>query len=197
MIDFLELAAVLFGFAYIWLSIRQHVGCWPVGLVSVALFLVVFYEARLYADVVLQAIYVVLSLYGWYYWLHGGREDAPAPVTHLPLRTGLVLAGLTVVGTAAAGWGFATYTDADLPYWDSTTTVLSLVAQWLAARKILENWVVWFVADTLYVGIYFYKGLYLTTGLFAVYVVLTLLGYRAWKASMTARPRPAGSAASS
>ena len=166
------------------LNIRQNIWCWPVGLVSVAAYLVVFYDVRLYADVGLQFIYIVLSVYGWYYWLHGGARHDAAPVRRVTRREAAVLAGLGVVATAAMGVGLATCTDADLPYWDSTTTVWSLAAQWLTSKKILENWFLWVAVDALYVGIYLYKGLYMTAGLFAAYLVLAVIGYFAWKKTM-------------
>ena len=173
-----------FGFAYVLLSIRQSIWCWPVGLVSVTLFLVLFYQARLYADAGLQAIYIVLSLYGWYYWLRGGPRGEEAPVVRLGRRAAFVLGMLGAAGAAGVGYGLATWTDADLPYWDATTTAFSLVGQWLLAKKVLENWLVWIAVDVLYVGIYVYKGLYLTAGLFGGYTVLAVAGFFAWRKSV-------------
>lgn len=182
--SYLELIGVVFGLIYVLLNIRQNIWCWPAGLVNVSLFLILFYQTRLYAEVGLQAVYIVLSIYGWYYWLRGGNDHTEAPVSRLPLKTSVVLLLIGVVATVGMGWSLSRYTDADLAYWDSTTTVMSLIGQWMTAKKILENWIVWIVVDVLYVGIYFYKELYLTTGLFALYLVLAVLGYRTWKRSM-------------
>ena len=129
----------------------------------------------------LQAIYIVLSLYGWYYWLRGGPRGDAAPVVRLGLRAGFVLGVLGAAGATGVGYGLATWTDADLPYWDATTTAFSLVGQWLLAKKVLENWLVWIAVDVLYVGIYVYKELYLTAGLFGLYTVLAVAGFFAWR----------------
>ena len=185
-VTYVELGGVVFGLAYVLLSIRQNVWCWPVGLVSVACFLALFAQARLYADAGLQAFYIGLSLYGWYYWLRGGDRGTEAPVARMPARAGGVLAALVVLATAGLGYGLATYTDADLPYWDAFTTATSLAAQWLLAKKMLENWLVWIGVDALYVAIYVYKDLYFTAGLFALYTVLAVAGWRAWRRSMQA-----------
>lgn len=186
--NLLELVGVVTGVLYVVLNIRQQIWCWPVGLVSVTAYLVVFYDVRLYADMGLQAVYIVLSVYGWYYWLHGGAAHEAAPVRRVTRSEAAALAAVGVLATVALGFGLARYTDADLPYWDATTTVWSLVAQWLTSKKILENWPVWIAVDTLYVGIYVYKGLYLTAGLFAAYLILAVTGYFAWKKTLPAPP---------
>ncbi|GIV57834.1 MAG: transporter [Rhodothermaceae bacterium] len=188
--NLLEAVGFTAGLLYVILNIRQNVWCWPVGLVSVTAYLLVFWEVRLYADMGLQVFYIGLSLYGWYYWLHGGREDGAAPVVRLTGRQAAVAALLGVAGTALMGYLLARFTNADLPYWDSATTVFSLVGTWMTARKILENWLLWIAVDTLYVVIYVYKGLYLTSVLFALYLVLATMGYFAWKRTMPA-PEPA------
>jgi nicotinamide mononucleotide transporter len=182
--NLLEVVGFVTGVLYVVLNIRQNIWCWPVGLVSVLVYMVVFYEVRLYADVGLQVIYVALSIYGWYYWLHGGEAHAQAKVVRVTRRQSLTLALVAVLGTAAMGFALSNHTDASLPYWDSATTVGSLVGQWLTSKKILENWLVWIAVDTLYVGVYLYKGLYLTTLLFAAYLVLATMGYFAWKKTM-------------
>ncbi len=180
-VNVLEASAVAAGFLGVWLTTRRNIWCWPVGLVNVTLFLVLFLEARLYADVALQAIYVVLLSYGWWYWLRGGSDHHEAPVTRAGPRLLAVLAVGVVVATLVGGWGLSRWTDADLPFQDSFTTAASLVAQWLQARKKLENWIVWIVADVVYVGIYVVKGLPLTAALFASFLALAVVGWRSWK----------------
>ena len=180
----LELVGVVFGLVYIFLSIRQNVWCWPVSLISVGAYVILAYQIRLYSDVILNAYYVGAALYGWWYWLHGGRRGTEAPVRRTRPPEALVLLLLGVLGTALAGYLFATYTDADLPYWDAFTTAFSFVATWMLAQKALENWLLWIVVDAVLAGVYAYKALYFTSGLFAVYTVLAIVGYRAWKRSM-------------
>lgn len=180
-VNLVEFFGVVTGFVGVWLTTRRNVWCWPVGLVNVLLFLVVFADARLYADASLQVVYVVLLSYGWWFWLRGGEDHHAAPVTRLSRARFATLAGLVLVATVGAGFALSRFTDADLPYWDSFTTAASLVAQWLQARKILENWIVWIVADVVYVGMYLVKGLELTAVLYASFLVLAVIGWRAWR----------------
>ena len=190
-----EVAAVLFGIVGVYLTVRENVWCWPTGLVNVGLSILVFWQARLYADMGLQVVYVLLCLYGWYEWLHGGPGRSALVVTRTPRPALPALAALGLAGAGLLGLALARLTDASLPFWDSSTTAFSLVAQYMQTRKWLENWVVWIVVDLVYLGIYTYKALYLMTGLYAVFLVLAVLGHLDWTRSLEASP-PAGAAAS-
>lgn len=183
-----EVIAVAFGLLSVWLTTRQSIWCWPTGLVQVALFLFVFWDAKLYSDVILHAVYVVLQVYGWVYWTIGGASRTALPVTRLHPVVAVAWVGVVGVGTLAWGYGMASFTDAALPYWDAGIAVASLVAQYLMTRKYLENWLVWMVVDVVAVGVYAGKGLYLTAGLYAVFFVLCVLGLVSWVKSMKARP---------
>ncbi len=162
---------------------RQNIWCWPTGLVQVSLYIVIFYQVKLYSDLILHVIYVFLQIYGWHHWLKGGRERDMLPVSILARQA--LVAWLLVVATGTVGWGYlmATHTDAAVPYGDAFTTVASLVAQWLMARKRLESWLFWISVDVIAIGIYAYKQLYLTSGLYAVFLVLATLGWFAWRRS--------------
>src|SRR5688500_3939298 len=147
-----EWTAAAFGFACVVLTIRQSIWCWPTGLVQVLLFIYVFYEARLYSDVVLHVIYVGLQIYGWYAWLHGGGDGGKLVVTRLSRTRLLAWTTVGVVGTMAVGTLMARATNADRPYWDAAVLAFSLVAQWLMARKIVESWIFWTTVDVLAIG---------------------------------------------
>ena len=177
----LEAVAVLFGVASVYLSVREHVASWPTGIVNVALYIAIFHDAKLYADMGLQGVYVVISVYGWYHWLHGGRDRSTLMVSRVPRRVALVLPLLAAVGAVALGTFFARATDASLPYLDSALTCTSLAAQWMLTRKYLENWLVWIAVDLAYVPTFLYKRLYLTAGLYTVFLVLAVMGYREWR----------------
>lgn len=179
-----EIFAAVVGAISVFLSVRQNVLSWPTALVNVALYAVVFYQAKLYADMGLQVVYFFLSLYGWYQWLYGGRNRTELPVSRLPRRLWLVLPALAVAGTAVLGTLLARTTDASLPYLDSALSVTSLIAQWMLTRKILENWVVWIVVDVVYVWMFIHKELHATAVLYAAFLVLAVLGYREWKVSL-------------
>jgi nicotinamide mononucleotide transporter len=179
-----EIIGAALGLISVRLTVRQNIWCWPTGLAMVALYAVVFFQAKLYADAGLQVVYIVLQIYGWYEWLHGGKDHSKLTVTRITLRLGLLLGVIAVVATGLMGYGLATRTDAALPYWDSAATALSLVAQWMLARKLIENWLIWIAVDVLSIGIYIVKGLYPTTVLYAAFLVLAALGWIEWRKTL-------------
>ncbi|MEO8190869.1 MAG: nicotinamide riboside transporter PnuC [Acidobacteriota bacterium] len=188
----LETAAVLFGIVSVYLSVRENIWSWPTAIVNVTLYVFVFHGARLYADMALQFVYIAVSFYGWYSWLHGGRGRTGLPVSRATPRLWAILAAIGVVSAAALGLMLSRWTDASLPYVDASTSTASLIAEWMMARKILENWVVWVAVDVIYIGMFIYKSLYLTAFLYAVFLVLAAMGYVQWKKSLAARETAAG-----
>jgi nicotinamide mononucleotide transporter len=175
----IESAAVVLGLLCVWLTVRQNIWCWPTGLGQVVLYIFIFYRVKLYSDLILHVIYVVMQIYGWYHWLHGGRNRGTLSVSTLTYRARLVWPGYLM----------ATFTDASVPYGDAFTTVASLIAQWLMARKRLESWLFWISVDVIAIGIYWYKGLQLTSGLYAVFLVLATVGLFAWRRSLVPATR--------
>ena len=173
-----ESIATVLGIISVGLLVRQNIWCWPTGIVMVTLYIFVFYDARLYSDMGLQVAYVVMQIYGWYYWVFGGEERNKLPVSRIAGSTALAWLGVMLAGTAGLGYLMDKYTDADLAYWDAATTVMSLVAQYLQALKTLECWLLWIVVDVLAVGIYAYKGLVPTTVLYTVFLGLATWGGR-------------------
>jgi nicotinamide mononucleotide transporter len=182
-----EVLAVVTGIISVYLSTRENIWSWPTALVNVSLYFVVFYETKLYADMGLQVVYFVLSLYGWYEWLYGGENRTELHVSRASRTLGVRLFAIGLASTALLGTVLARFTDAALPYVDSATASTSLVAQWMMTRKILENWAVWVAVDVVYIGMFIYKGLYLTTLLYTVFLVLAIMGYVQWKRSLTER----------
>jgi len=179
----LEKIAVACGLANIYLTVRQNIWCWPVRVVMVSLYIYIFFEAKLYSDAGLNVFFLVMQFYGWYHWSRGGVEHSKslAAVTRLS-RRGWLATGAGVAGwTAGVGTLMHRYTDAAAPYPDAFTTILSIIAQFLLTRKILENWTLWIVADIVYIGVYSYKALYWTAGLYVVFLVLCVQGYREWR----------------
>jgi nicotinamide mononucleotide transporter len=190
----IEILAVVFGIVSVYLSTREHIWSWPTALVNVTLYFVVFLEAKLYADMGLQVVYFALSLYGWYEWLYGGEHRTELHVSRATRTLGVRLAVIGVASAVIIGTLLARFTDAALPYLDSATTSTSLVAQWMMTRKILENWAVWVAVDVVYIGMFIFKELYLTAGLYAVFLVLAVMGFRQWKRSLIERERGIGTA---
>ena len=189
----LEFTGLTSGLICVWLLIRQNVWTFPIGLVYAVVSVAVFIEARLYADVLLSAYYVVMNAYGWHYWLRGGLRTASneLAVTRLPPSTALPLSAITVVATLAMGWFFDSQTDADFPYWDSATTCMSFAAMWMTARKYLENWIVWLVVDVIATAIYYVKGIHFYAILYGVYLGMAIMGWRAWQFTLMQQARPA------
>jgi nicotinamide mononucleotide transporter len=176
----LELVGFVFGVAAVWLMIRQHIAAWPVGIVNVALYAVLFTRAGLYSDAGLQVVYVALSLYGWWHWHRGSAAHDALPVTRTPPREAM----LAVVAALTLWIALALITSrlpgTSLPWLDAALVAGSLVTQWLAARKRLENWICWIVLDVVYVGLFVYKELLLTALLYAVFTGLAVRGHVAW-----------------
>ena len=184
----LELTAVIFGIVSVLLSVRQNIWSWPTAIINVALFFALFYKSGLYSDMGLQAVYFVLSVYGWYEWLYGGANHSELRVSRTPLRVVAILPAIGIV----FWFGLAQITrrlpGTALPYLDAALTTGSLVAQWMMTRKLLENWALWIMLDVVYVGMFIFKGLYLTAANYAVYLVLAVMGHVAWKRSLETAP---------
>jgi nicotinamide mononucleotide transporter len=191
----LELTAATLGVVSVFLSVRLNVWSWPVGLLNVVLYSIVFWRSGLYSDMGLQVVYFVLSLYGWYEWLYGGTNKTELPVGRTPPRLWGVVAVVGLGFWALDGRLTSILPGVSLPYFDAATATVSLIAQYFMTRKLLENWALWIVVDIFYVGMFIYKGLYLTAANYAVYLLLAVMGYVAWKRAYSAVPAPESPAA--
>jgi nicotinamide mononucleotide transporter len=185
---YFEIIAAALGFVAIFLQIRQNVWYWLVSIVMVSMYIYIYIDARLYADMSLQIYYLAISFYGWYVWLFGKKVNdhkvsLPVNITSKPLRW--ILAMISVVLFFGIAWFLLYFTNSDLPYWDSFTTSLSFVATWMLARKKIENWLIWIVVDAASTAIYIYKELYPTAVLFFFLTILAVVGYRQWKKDLT------------
>lgn len=183
MLGWIEITAVVFGFICVALTVRQNIWCWPTGLVQVLLFIYIFYEVKLYSDLILHVIYVFLQIYGWYFWLHGGEERSKVFVTTETRAWKCFWFGVTISGTLIWGLLMYSFTDASLPFGDAFTTVASLVGQWLMSRKRLESWLLWIAVDVIAIWIYWYKELYWTSALYVAFLILAIIGWFSWKRS--------------
>lgn len=177
----IEAAATIFGILAVWLTVRRNIWCWPAGLIQVLLYIYIFFTVKLYSDLILHIVYVFLQFYGWYSWLYGGQDHGKLEVSRL---TGRSLAAWVITGFAGTlvwGWGMASFTDAALPYPDAFTTVMSLTATWLMAKKKLDSWYFWISVDVVAIGVYYFKDLYMTCGLYIVFLALATTGYFTWR----------------
>lgn len=176
----LEWVAALAGAISVYLSARENIWSWPTAIVNVGLYIIVFRRTGLYSDMGLQVVYLVLSVYGWYEWLYGGRGRTQLTVSRASARDWLIATPIALLFWIALARYTATLPGVALPYLDSGLTTISLVAQWMMTRKILENWALWIIADILYVPMYVYKRLPVTAGLYVIFLVLAVIGLRAW-----------------
>jgi nicotinamide mononucleotide transporter len=164
----------------VWLAVREHVATWPIGLANNVVFFVLFWQGRLFADATLQIVYFGLGIYGWWSWLYGGAERTELHITRATRREWLALAALVPLSTWALREVLVAVQGA-APFWDATTTVLSLAAQFLMCRKRLEHWLLWITADVIYVPLYFSRELALTAILYGVFLLMCLVGWREWQ----------------
>lgn len=193
--SWLEPLAVATGIISVYLSVKQNIWSWPTALVNVTLYFFVFRAANLYADMGLQIFYFVLSVYGWYEWLYGGEKRTELKVSRITPSVAGILLAITVAGVAGLD-SVLRHTPDTVPFLDSVTSTASIVGQWMMTKKILENWVVWIAVNVLSIGMYVYKGLNQTAGLYLGFLVLAIMGYIKWRRSYVADraavARPAG-----
>ncbi|WP_406042838.1 nicotinamide riboside transporter PnuC [Micromonospora sp. NBC_00898] len=182
-----ELLGFATGVVNVWLVARQHIANWPIGIANVLLLMLLFWTAGLYADAGLQVVYVVLGAYGWWHWLFGGERRNRLTVARTGHREWWALGVAGVLLTAGLWALLDRVTDSTVPLADALTTALSLLATYGQTRKLVESWWLWIVADLIYIPLYGYKGLWLTGGLYLIFLALCVVGLRAWRADLRER----------
>jgi len=175
-----EAVAVALGIAYLLLAVRESLWCWYAAFVSTGIFLLLYWRVDLLMQSALQVYYLVMAVYGWRQWQRGGAGQAPLAISRWHTRHHLAALAAVLLLSAASGALLQRYTDAALPYLDSFTTWGSILTTWMVTRKILENWLYWLVIDSVSIYLYLDRALYLTAGLFALYLIIVLFGYRKW-----------------
>ncbi|MBO4935220.1 MAG: nicotinamide mononucleotide transporter [Alistipes sp.] len=178
----LQIVGVVLGLLYLWLEYRANIWLWIVGAIMPCVHCVLYYQSGLYADCAMQGYYILAGLYGLVVWLMGRkRTERPLKIAHTPLRFLFPLVAVYGVLHAALYYLLAEFTDSTVPFWDSMTTAMSMVAMWMLSRKYIEQWLVWLVVDAITVGLYIYKGIPLTGALYALYTALAVAGYLRWR----------------
>jgi nicotinamide mononucleotide transporter len=171
---------VVFAVVYLVLVIRRSVWCWPAALVSVGLSLVLFADAKLYMESGLQVFYAAMAVYGWHQWTRGGEAGRGVSITTWSPRVHLLAIAIIVGSSGLATLALTSYTDQAMPFLDSFTTFAAIVTTFMVARKILENWIYWFVIDSVSIYLYLSRDLWVYAGLFVVYLFLIVIGMREW-----------------
>jgi nicotinamide mononucleotide transporter len=175
-----EAFAAALGLAYLLLAVRRNLLCWLCAFTSTAIYLVLFAQASLYMQSLLQVFYLVMAVVGFIEWKKGRTEEAGVMIRTWSLRQHSLAAIAVLVATAINGWFLAAHTDAAAPYLDSFVTWGSVVTTWMVARRVLENWLYWIVVDGLAAYLYFSQGLFATTLLFVIYLGIVVRGYFVW-----------------
>lgn len=190
----LQLAGITLGLLYLWLEYRADIRLWVVGLIMPVVHGVLYYRSGLYADCSMQAYYVLAGLYGWAVWQRSRSRKNPTArttdtafaIARTPLRQVPLLTGAYAFVHVGLYWVLVRFTNSTVPFWDSFTTALSVVAMWMLSRKYAEQWLVWLVVDLTTVGLYCYKGIPFTAGLYLLYSALAVAGYRRWRKQIAA-----------
>ncbi len=183
---YIEIFGALTGIIYVVLEIRQSIWLWPLGLITSGIYVWVFFATGFYADMGLQVYYVLISIYGWYWWLRGAKkyDSGTLPVVRIKKKPAAMLLLVFLFLFAAIWYILTNFTDSSVALGDAFTTALSVVATWMLARKMIEHWILWVVADIVSIMLYVYKGLYPTVILFVVYTVMAVIGYREWRKTL-------------
>jgi nicotinamide mononucleotide transporter len=179
-ISWTEVLGFITGGICVWLAVREHVWTWPIGLANNLVFFVLFWQGRLFADAGLQIVYLLIGIYGWWNWLFGSVRRSSLSISHAPRSEWILLVMMVPIATWILRAVLIAVQGA-APFWDATTTVLSLAAQYWMCRKRLEHWLIWIVADLIYVPLYFARELPLTAALYCIFLLMCLAGWREWR----------------
>lgn len=182
-LNWLEVFGFVTGALCVYLQVKEVIWNWPIGIANNIVYFVVFWRSRIYADACLQIFFLSVSIYGWWKWQYGGTRHAELQVKRTTRLFGLKLAAITVTSGLLIHEALRRFSNSDVPWGDATTTAISLTAQYMLGRKLLENWILWICVNVLYLGLYCYKRLFLTAFLYMIFNVLCVMGYRSWSAS--------------
>ena len=193
--DLLELFGVIIGLLYLYFEYKGSIYLWIVGIIMPIIYIKIYYDAGLYADMGCNIYYLLASFYGLAVWMLPGRktknlseenskQKKELKITHVPLKYWFPQAIISIVVFFIMVYVLKAYTNSNVPYWDSFTTTLSIIGMWQLARKYIEQWITWIAVDAVSVGLYCYKGLYLTAILFFIYTLISFAGYFKWQRMM-------------
>jgi nicotinamide mononucleotide transporter len=160
--------------------IKVSLWAWPLSLIAIFIDISLYYQKGIYGDMTLQFVYLIFTLYGWYQWKFGGNKHQGLQITSINTKQTLTLALIALISTYLMFHLLRNYTNSQIPFWDAITTILSLIAQWMVCRKIIENWFLWLLIDSIYLGMYFYKGIPVHAILQLIYFAMAVIGYRHW-----------------
>lgn len=178
---YLDLSGAAFSLLATYLYVNVDQRAWFVSVIAIAINAYLYFQIGIYGDMTLEGIYFISILYGWYTWMYGGKNHQKKMVTHIQMKHAVVLAGIACVSIPSLALFLKVQLHSQVPWLDAITTVISLLAQWLLCRKIIETWCLWFIVDALYVGLYFYKGIPFHGAIFFIYLGMALIGFWRWQ----------------
>lgn len=179
--SWLEGIAVFFGILSVWYAKKENILVFPTGIISVLIYVYICFFAKLYADMGINFVYFVMSVYGWYNWSRKDDAKAVVPISWCTKKDHLISAVMLAGFFVTLSYFLSNYTDSNVPVIDSATTSIFIVGMWLMARKKIENWIYWIIGDVISIPLYFYKDLALTSIQFTVFLVLAIMGFIEWR----------------
>ena len=177
----MQIAGVTLGLIYLWLEYKANIWVWIVGAIMPMVHGTLYLSSGIYADAAMQLYYVLAAVYGLVVWRNNPKESDTGCIKHTPWRWALPLVVAYALLHVAIFFVLTEFTDSRVPFFDAMSTALSIVAMWMLSRKLVEQWLVWLVVDMISVGLYLYKGIPLTAGLYTIYCVLAVVGYLRWR----------------
>tara|TARA_B100000900_G_scaffold415762_1_gene447071 strand:- start:2673 stop:3284 length:612 start_codon:yes stop_codon:yes gene_type:complete len=175
----IEISAVFFGLLSVWYAKKEKIWLYPTGIISVIIYIDLTFQHKLYADMAIQVYYLIMSIYGWYFWIQGKGAQVPVPISGNNRQENLIVFLLFLGSFFLIRLGLG-LTDSNVPGWDALTSALAISAMWLMARKKIEHWIAWIIVDSISIPLYFCKGLPLTSFQFLIFTVLAVWGYLTW-----------------
>jgi len=177
----LEIIAVIFGLLSVWYAKKENIWVFPTGIVSVIIYVYICFFAKLYADMGINFVYFVMSIYGWYVWSRKDESKKPPPISKCTRKQHIISLIMFVFFFIVLSYFLRNHTDSNVPWIDSFTTAVFIVGMWLMAIKKVENWIAWIIGDLISIPLYFYKGLVFTSFQFTIFLVIAIMGYIEWK----------------
>ena len=178
----LQIIGVALGLLYLYFEYKANIWLWVIGLIMPIVHGTLYFRQGLYADFSMELYYILAGIYGLIAWRRGNKKSkSELKISYTPRVAWVAIVGVYVLLHATIYMLLATFTDSNVPFWDSLTTSLSVVAYWLLSRKYVEQWLVWLAVDVITVGLYIYKDIPLTAGLYALYSALAIAGYMRWR----------------
>lgn len=177
----LQIVGFSLGLLYLWLEYRANIYLWLVGLMMPLVHGILYFQSGLYADCAMNGYYLLAGLYGWLVWHHASKGKVGSQISHTPLGRWPVIVLSYAAVHVLIYWVLITFTNSTVPFWDSLTTALSVVAMWMLSRKYVEQWLVWLVVDVITVGLYLYKNIPITASLYLIYTMMAIAGYLRWR----------------